>query len=215
MDYTLSVGGHADPQHGRCAMEWIAFLCGEPHSARPKGVSDYMRHIMIYLNDQLGDQQRQRLRPYLTRCIGTVDDGHEEMRRARWSTMEHELSQVRHAYENILGDAPEAGWLDPFAEAFFAPGGFLDQMLPLERIPMPEPPPKPANSLDAFDQAMKSTYQSVFKGYWPETSAILPPPVLIDWKKTEVIQPKPGYLAEIAKAGSTIAVLQELDEATV
>lgn len=171
MDYQLSVGGHANPSQGRCAMEWIAFLCGEPHNARPSKVSHIMRHMMVYLNDSLGDEQRQRLRPYLTRCIGTVDDGHDEMRRHKWPVIEQTLSGVRRAYERF-GIEPRAGWLDPFADAFFAPGGLLDQMLPLERVEVPEQQ-KEANTANAFASAMKTVYADLVGS----------PPVLIDWKQ--------------------------------
>ena len=31
-DYTLSHGNHPKAEEGRCAMEWISYLAGEPHS---------------------------------------------------------------------------------------------------------------------------------------------------------------------------------------
>lgn len=73
-DYTLAYGTHADPADGRCAMEWVSHLAGEPHSDQPRCVSPVLRALCIALNDGLDDLPRQRLRPYLGRTIGTADD---------------------------------------------------------------------------------------------------------------------------------------------
>ncbi len=73
--YQLSSGSHARPQDGRCAMEWVAYLAGEPHSDQPVCVSPLLRSFCIGVNDGLPDGQRQRLRPYLARTIGTAGDG--------------------------------------------------------------------------------------------------------------------------------------------
>ena len=35
-DYTLAYGTHATPEDGRCAMEWVSHLAGEPHSDQPR-----------------------------------------------------------------------------------------------------------------------------------------------------------------------------------
>ena len=74
-DYTLAYGTHASPQDGRCAMEWVSYLAGEPHSDQPVCVSPVLRAMCIALNDGLDQEPRQRLRPYLTRTIGTANDG--------------------------------------------------------------------------------------------------------------------------------------------
>ena len=76
-DYTIAKGSHSTPQEGRCAMEWVAYLAGEPHSDAPVCVSPLLRQFGIALNDQWGDEQRQKLRPYLARCIGTAGDGRD------------------------------------------------------------------------------------------------------------------------------------------
>jgi hypothetical protein len=79
-DYTLDYGTHATPEDGRCAMEWVSYLAGEPHSDQPACVSRVLRAFCITLNDSLEDAPRQRLRPYLARTIGTADDGLDERR---------------------------------------------------------------------------------------------------------------------------------------
>ncbi len=85
-DYTLSYGTHATPEEGRCAMEWVSYLAGEPHSDSPTCVSPVLRALCISLNDGLPEGPRQRLRPYLARTIGTAGDGLDERR--AWLAMD-------------------------------------------------------------------------------------------------------------------------------
>ena len=85
-DYTLAYGTHATPDDGRCAMEWVSYLAGERHSDQPACVSPVLRAFCTTLNDNLEDGPRQRLRPYLTRTIGTADDGLDEAR--SWMAMD-------------------------------------------------------------------------------------------------------------------------------
>jgi hypothetical protein len=79
-DYTLAYGTHATALEGRCAMEWVSYLAGEPHSDQPVCVSPVVRAFCIALNDGLEDVPRQRLRLYLSRTIGTAGDGLDEPR---------------------------------------------------------------------------------------------------------------------------------------
>ncbi len=85
-DYMLAHGTHATPEDGRCAMEWVSYLASEPHSDQPACVSPVVRAICIALNDSLEPGPRQRLRPYLTRTIGTARDGHDPAR--AWMAMD-------------------------------------------------------------------------------------------------------------------------------
>src|SRR4029077_9257647 len=85
-DYTLAYGTHASPNDGRCAMEWVSYLAGEPHSDQPVCVSPVLRAMCIALNDGLDQEPRQRLRPYLTRTIGTANDGLDAAR--GWMAMD-------------------------------------------------------------------------------------------------------------------------------
>lgn len=79
-DYTLGYGTHRTPGDGRCAMEWVSHLAGEPHSDQPACVSPVLRAYCTSLNDSLEDGPRQLLRPYLGRTIGTPGDGLDEAR---------------------------------------------------------------------------------------------------------------------------------------
>src|SRR5688572_9971872 len=80
IDYTLKSGSHSSREAGMCANEWMAYLAGEDHSDSPKCVDPPLRAFAMSLNDQWNDEQRQKLRPYLARCIGTANDGRTEER---------------------------------------------------------------------------------------------------------------------------------------
>jgi hypothetical protein len=90
--YLLSSGSHKSADDGRCAMEWVAYLAGEKHSDQPVCVSPMLKEFCIRLNDALPDDQRQRMRPYLARTIGTAGDRLDESRRwlcADWLIREY------------------------------------------------------------------------------------------------------------------------------
>jgi hypothetical protein len=67
-------------------MEWVSYLAGEPHSDEPSCVSPVLRAFCISFNDDLDDETRQHLRPYLARTIGTAHDGRDSER--AWLAMD-------------------------------------------------------------------------------------------------------------------------------
>jgi hypothetical protein len=79
-EYVLSPGHHSTPDRGRCAMEWVAHLAGEGHTDQPRAASAVVAAYARHYNDVLGDEPRQRLRPYLARMIGTSGDALDERR---------------------------------------------------------------------------------------------------------------------------------------
>ncbi len=100
-DYTLAYGTHATPEDGRCAMEWVSYLAGEPHGDEPACVSPVLRALCIALNDGLDDEPRQRLRPYLGRTIGTADDGFDAAR--AWLAMDWLIRLYTPAWLRLAG----------------------------------------------------------------------------------------------------------------
>ncbi len=74
-------GGDASTQQG-CAMEWASFLGGEPWSDRPACVSSLLASFVRRWNDDLGDEQRQRLRPLVARLPGTAGSVEQEEQRS-------------------------------------------------------------------------------------------------------------------------------------
>jgi hypothetical protein len=105
-DYTLSPGTHTTPQEGRCAMEWVSYLAGEEHSDSPVCVSPVLRALCISLNDGLPEGPRQRLRPYLTRTIGTAGDGLDEER--AWLAMDWVIRDYAPCWLRLVSLAAEA-----------------------------------------------------------------------------------------------------------
>jgi len=116
-DYRLSAGRHATPDEGRCAMEWVSYLAGESHSDEPSCVSPVLRAFCISFNDDLDDETRQRLRPYLARTIGTAQDGRDADRAwlaMDWLVRVHtpvwlELAGMRARADRLRGLAPIDG----------------------------------------------------------------------------------------------------------
>ena len=76
----LDRGGHSSWDAGHCAMEVVAKLAGEGHTAAPACASWVLRRYTIALNDRWDDAQRQALAPYLPRMVGTAGDGMDGVR---------------------------------------------------------------------------------------------------------------------------------------
>jgi len=77
---TLLSGSHETREAGVCAMELVAWMAGEKHTDRPVCVSPVLAAFLRRWNDDLDDEGRQRLKPFLPRTIGTASDGHDELR---------------------------------------------------------------------------------------------------------------------------------------
>ncbi len=122
-DYTLAYGTHATPEEGRCAMEWVSFLAGEPHGDDPACVSPVLRAYCTTLNDSLDDAPRQLLRPYLARTIGTSTDGLDEQR--SWMAMDWLIRTYAPAWlavADLRGAARGLADLPPVLDASVLPG---------------------------------------------------------------------------------------------
>lgn len=61
-------------------MESAAWVAGEPHSDTPACVSPVLGAFLRELNEELDDEERQALKPYVTRIVGTGGDGHDKAR---------------------------------------------------------------------------------------------------------------------------------------
>jgi hypothetical protein len=117
-DYTLSYGTHRSPEDGRCAMEWVSHLAGEPHSDAPACVSPVLRAYCTSLNDSLDDAPRQRLRAYLARTIGTAEDGLDEAR--SWMALDWLIRSYAPAWlaaAGLTGSAHRLADLAPVMDA--------------------------------------------------------------------------------------------------
>lgn len=85
-DVVLQAGGHDAPfdEDGNptmCALEFAAWLAGEPHGDAPECVDESVKDLMIMINDVFGPDERRRLKPYIVRALGTAGDGQEGARK--------------------------------------------------------------------------------------------------------------------------------------
>ena len=78
---TLDKGSHA-PDHTFCVMEAVAYVAGEAWSDQPQCVDPVLTAYCIRLNDHWNDEQRQALKPYIARLVGTKGDLHLSRKRA-------------------------------------------------------------------------------------------------------------------------------------
>ena len=125
-DYTLAYGTHATPNEGRCAMEWVSHLAGEPHSDQPACVSPVLRAYCTSLNDSLDTEPRQLLRPYLARTIGTADDGLDEAR--SWMALDWLIRRYATAWmaaAGVTGSAGDLADLAPVMDAYDLHGALV------------------------------------------------------------------------------------------
>ena len=101
--YELQKGKHDNPDDGDCAMEWVSRLAGEPRSDHPQCVDPVLAVLFIGLNDLLGHEYRQKLRPYLARTIGTRGDGLTLRRNTQLAVAAATYGQVPNdrAYVNV------------------------------------------------------------------------------------------------------------------
>lgn len=67
----LGHGAHRSRADGMCAMELVAFIAGEAHSFDPACVAPLLTGFTIRLNDHMTNRERQCLKPFLPRLIGT------------------------------------------------------------------------------------------------------------------------------------------------
>ncbi len=77
---TLDKGSHESPEQGMCFIEFADWLAGGKGRDNAPTVSPVIRAYGIALNDAWDAEQRQTLRPYGPRVVGTAGDGQDEAR---------------------------------------------------------------------------------------------------------------------------------------
>jgi len=76
----LETGAHDSPSDGMCVMEMVSYIAREPWSDHPSCVSPVLGAFLRSWNDGLNDDDRQMLKPYAAKVIGTANDGRDEER---------------------------------------------------------------------------------------------------------------------------------------
>jgi hypothetical protein len=77
----LEKGSHEETDRAYCVMEAVAYIAGEPHSDHPKCASKVLTTFCMRWNDALPDEDRQILKPFVPRLVGTA--GSAELERIR------------------------------------------------------------------------------------------------------------------------------------
>lgn len=76
------ITGVGDARLGKlCIMSFVSLLAGETFGDRPKSASQVIRKFAIPVNDRMDTPNRQRLKPFAPRIVGT-NDGRDEARAA-------------------------------------------------------------------------------------------------------------------------------------
>jgi len=70
----LTKGSHKTSDDGMCVMEAVAYFNNEPHSDKPQCACPVLTSYLIVLNDDMNNEERQALKPYILRLIGTRDE---------------------------------------------------------------------------------------------------------------------------------------------
>ncbi len=77
---TLLEGGHESFTEGACALEALAWLTDEPHSDYPNTVSRFLRELVMTMNDDWHESERQKLKEVIPLLADTNDDRDQERR---------------------------------------------------------------------------------------------------------------------------------------
>lgn len=70
----LDSGAHNEGSGSLCAMEMVAFMERLPHSDTPECTCPVLASYVRTMNDNMNDEQRQKLLPILPMLVGTVND---------------------------------------------------------------------------------------------------------------------------------------------
>ena len=110
----LEHGSHTSPEHGMCVMEAVAYVAGEPHSDHPKCASRVLTNLLIGLNDRWNANDRQLLKPYIPKLVGTnTGEADEETR--RWMITDWLVHEYAPAIFRHVGLTAEAEEFEQFA----------------------------------------------------------------------------------------------------
>jgi hypothetical protein len=67
----LAPGSHSSPREGACVVELASIFAGEEFSDRPRCVDPVIAAFLRGWNDRAGHADRERLRPYAERIVGS------------------------------------------------------------------------------------------------------------------------------------------------
>ena len=115
----LAKGSHS-PDHTFCVMEAVAYVANEPWSDAPTCACPVLTAFMVSWNDALNDTDRQILKPYIPKLVGTRSTPEVEARRGRmcsdWLVRTYTPAWLRlaglHDHADALASLPDLVTLD-------------------------------------------------------------------------------------------------------
>jgi hypothetical protein len=113
----LGRGSHKPPSNGlvnACVMEAVAYVAGEPFSDRPECASPVITSFLVSWNDAMDDVDRQMLKPYIVRLVGTRTGKRHEEQRA-WMLTDWLARECAPAWLRLAGLTGQAELLESLA----------------------------------------------------------------------------------------------------
>ncbi len=113
----LGRGSHSAPNNGMtaaCVMEAVAYVAGEPWSDHPKCASPIITSFLVSWNDSMSDEDRQMLKPYIPRLVGTRTMKKDEETRA-WMLTDWLAREYAPAWLRLAGLTSQAEALETLA----------------------------------------------------------------------------------------------------
>jgi hypothetical protein len=110
---TLDRGSH-DPNGAACVMEAVAYVAGEPWSDHPQCASPIITSFLISWNDAMNEDDRQMLKPYVPRLVGTRTTEADEETRA-WLLTDWLARECAPAWLRLAGLIAQAEALEALA----------------------------------------------------------------------------------------------------
>jgi len=131
--FVLDRGSHSSIDEGACVMELVAYVAGEPFSDHPQCASPVITSFLISWNDSLPDDDRQMLKPYIPRVVGTRTSKADESERA-WMCTDWLARECAPAFLRLAGLKDQAELLEQLAPLVDAKSAKAAQPLPSAAI---------------------------------------------------------------------------------
>jgi hypothetical protein len=103
----LDRGAHTSFEEGACIMEAVAFVADEPFSDHPKCASPILGAFLRAWNDRLDTDDRQLLKPYIVRLVGT-NTGQADEQTRKWMLLDWLVHEYAPAMFRTAGLTAEA-----------------------------------------------------------------------------------------------------------
>jgi hypothetical protein len=113
----LGHGSHPAPSNGMveaCVMEAVAYIAGEPWSDHPECASRVITSFLVSWNDSLPDDDRQMLKPFIPRLVGTRTTKADEETRA-WMLTDWLARECAPAWMRLAGLTAQAELIEALA----------------------------------------------------------------------------------------------------